>query len=129
MLECFTTFEDICERNGRFIAEADVQPLKDAMEGALLCYNSLAADALRDNQLLYDLTPKAHLATHLAWDFAPQANPRHVHCYCDEDMVGKMKRLTSKCHGLTAGRMGVRRYMILVGVRWWKRLSQLRGLG
>ena len=89
----------------------------------------LADECLRTRTLRYKLVPKHHMATHLAFDAAPQANPRHVQCYCDEDMVGKMKRLTAKCHGLSAGRMNVMRYVILVGVRWWRRQRVLRELG
>ena len=118
----------MCERNKRVIREADLEPSNQAMDGALLCYNALAAHALADNKILWHMTPKFHMAGHIAYDFAQIRNPRWVHNYMDEDMVGKIKRISSKCHGLTAGKMALNRYIILVGVRWWRRLSTLRGI-
>eukprot|EP00959_Pyramimonas_sp_CCMP1952_P445797 9333608-Pyramimonas_sp.AAC.1 len=68
------------------------------------------------------------MTAHMAWDFAPQANPRAVQAYLDEDFVGRTKRVASRCHGATFGHRSVLRYCILVGVRWWKELARLRGL-
>ena len=70
------------------------------------------------------------MLTHMANDMAGGCfvNPRRVTCYADEDMVGRMKRIIRTCHGATAGRMCMHRYAILVGVRWWTRLQELRGL-
>ena len=81
------------------------------------------------NRKMWHTIPKNHLITHLMYDQAPQANPRRVLCYADEEMVGKMKRIMERCHGSTAGRMGMHRYIILAGVRWWLKLGQLRGIG
>ena len=91
MLICFGRLEDVCSRHGRFIPADDIDILQRGMEGALLLYNQLAAEAITQDKKLWSIVPKHHMATHLAYDFAPLANPRHVHCYSDEDMVGRMK--------------------------------------
>ena len=100
-----------------------------ATEDFLICLNALSYEALLNNQRqLYHITPKAHMVSHLSYDFSGQANPRKTQCYSDEDMVGKMKRIMSRCHGATAAAMGLLRYVILVGTRWYHLLAQLRGL-
>ena len=38
---------------------------------------------------------------HITYDNG-YVNPRRVRCYDDEDMVGKMKRVYCKCHGVAA---------------------------
>ena len=69
------------------------------------------------------------MATHMVYDIASSGvNPRRTTCYADEDMVGKVKTIVSKCHGSTAGRRSIDRYANLVGTIWWKRLAELRRL-
>ena len=63
------------------------------MERALTCYNWLAVEAHRVSRRLWKIVPKFHLLTHSAYDQAKVANPRHVHCYADEDMVGSIKKI------------------------------------
>ena len=128
LFEKWTTFEVICARTGRYFSPADLKSLQDSVEAALVAQNALHAHALANNSLHWHQLPKNHSASHMAFEFCPLANPRKIHCYPDEDMIGKMKRLMSKCHGKTAGRMGVLRYIILAGTRWWDHLARLRGL-
>ena len=97
-------------------------------EGALGCHSELAEEAAQLNSQRWKWLPKCHMATHLAYDNARQANPRSVHCYADEDMVGRVKRMLKRAHGLTFSKVAPLRYIILAGVRWWDRLAQLRGL-
>ena len=99
------------------------------MHEALLCANYLCNEAAGNGKSLWHITPKFHMAIHLAYDFAAEGvNPRRVTCYADEDMVGRMKKIVSKCHGKSAGKTCLDRYTILVGTRWWTRLAVLRGL-
>ena len=39
-----------------------------------------------------------------------------------------MKRIVLKCHGATAYREALLRYVILVGIRWWTWLEVQRGV-
>ena len=87
------------------------------MERALKLYNALAAEAVKCGRALWRLRPKLHACTHIGFDHGG-TNPRWVHCYADEDMVGRMKRLYKKCHGATAPWRALQRYMIMVGLRW-----------
>ncbi len=129
MMKAFMDFEDVCDRNGRFLAHPDRQSIARHMETALLCMNSLSCRALDRGKFMWHLIPKCHMATHLAYDFAASGvNPRRVTCYADEDMVGKVKKIVTRCHGVSAGRTCLQRYAILVGTRWWTRLAELRGV-
>ena len=55
-------------------------------------------------------------------------NPRRVHCYSDEDLVGKVKKLCTRCHGATVGVRAISRYCILLSIRWWHKLAEIRDL-
>ena len=129
MMVAVSEFEEILQRNDRWLVAADKALAADHMETALVHMNLLCNEAVEKDIFRWHLTPKSHMAAHLAYDFAADGvNPRRVTCYAEGDMVGRMKRIISKCHGKTAGRTCLDRYAILVGTRWWTRLAFLRGL-
>ena len=113
---------------GRFLTAENANRLAEYMEAALDCYVWLANEALEQGERLWRLQPQMHMLTHLAYDMAQEANPRRVHCYADEDMVGKFKKLVAACHPRTAGSKAVLRYMIMIAWRWWLRLAEARGV-
>ena len=113
---------------GRFLTAAEANRLGEHMEAALDCYNWLAKDAHERDLKLWKLQPQMHMLTHLAYDMAKEVNPRRVHCYADEDMVGRFKKLVNACHPLTAGTKSVLRYMIMISWRWWLMLADKRGV-
>lgn len=121
----FVVFDIICRSAGRFFTDEQKKHIGAYVEMALLCYNALAEEARLLRKALWKLVPKFHMFCHVAYDFAMQANPRRVHCYPDEDLVGKVKRIFSKCHGGSAGRRTLMRYVILVSMRWWLRMHAL----
>ena len=126
MLEALCLYDVICSRNTRFVVAEDVELLKDAAETALICFNALAVESVGRDELLWQMKPKAHMLTHQAFDQAEWANPRVVHCYSDEDMLGRIKKMLHRCHGATAGRRATHRYFIMFGVRLWRMLWKLR---
>jgi len=129
MMTNFAGFEEVCDRNGRWLPEGDREELAACMERALVCMNALRSAAMAEGRYFYHITPKCHMATHLAYDIAASGvNPRRTTCYADEDMVGRVKKIVNKCHGASAGRTSLQRYAVLVCTRWWTRLAELRGL-
>ena len=124
MVKSFYEMEVIFTQHNRFMPPAAVEALSDAVESGLLCYNALAIEAVALGRLLYVVKPKFHMLTHMCYDQAKEANPRTVSCYGDEDMLGKIKRLMSRAHGLTAGKRSVLRYVIMKGVRMWRWLRR-----
>eukprot|EP00959_Pyramimonas_sp_CCMP1952_P470957 9497599-Pyramimonas_sp.AAC.1 len=107
LLHSAVTFENVYRDNERIIPAADLIRAQEATEDFLACLNALATEAVIHDKWTWHITPKAHMVLHMALDFAPQANPRKTQCYSDEDMVGRMKRIISRCHGMTAAAMGL----------------------
>lgn len=127
MFDKFVGFEHVCDSHGRWLPPAARDEIASCVEAALLCMNALHAEALQAGVFRWVMFPKNHMLTHSAYDMAATGvNPRRTTCYADEDMVGRSKKIMSKCHGATAGRMCLYRYAILVGTRWWTQLATLR---
>ena len=100
LMEQFAMFETICDRNGRWLPQEDIDGVTDCIENALLCFNALAAEASDAERFMWQVLPKAHMTTHLAYDFAASGvNPRRCTCYADEDMIGRVKKLWNLAMG------------------------------
>lgn len=121
----FLAAEEIMKKEGRYLSPAAAAALAEHVERGLLCYNWLAVQTA--DKFLWKIIPKHHALVHLAFD--PHGmNPRATSCYLDEDFIGKCKKIYKAAHGATAGRTGLLRYIILAGVRWHRRLQEMRGL-
>jgi hypothetical protein len=120
MLAEFVRADEVYRRSGRHLTNAEWAAAAEAVEAGLCLNNALAVEAKTAGQRLYKLLPKHHAMTHIAYDC--KVNPRRASCYQDEDMVGRCKRIYNKCHANSAPVNGLRRYVILVGVRWWAEL-------
>ncbi len=117
MFNAFVRIDEACRGSSRFLAAAAAEQLEANMEKTLKLYNALAAEAAACDRALWRLRPKLHACTHIGFDHMG-TNPRWVHCYADEDMVGRMKKLHKQIHGATASSRALQRYMIEVGQRW-----------
>jgi len=118
----------VCRRAGRHLTQQEQRGLAAAFEDALLASNALAASSIEAGRPLWNLLPKHHALTRIAYDNGG-VNPRWVSCYPDEDMVGRMKRIYRRCHGSTAPERSLSRYVILLGVRWQSYALAIRGFG
>jgi len=119
-------YERIYNEQGRFLEPAALAESQTAMERSLACLNALCNINVARGSQYYHIVPKAHMSTHMAEDFAPQANPRKTQAYTDEDMVGRTKRIFQRCHGVNVAARGILRYIIGAGVRWHRELFKLR---
>ena len=119
-------YERIYNEQGRFLEPAALAESQTAMERSLVCLNALCNINVARGSQYYHIVPKAHMSTHMAEDFAPQANPRKTQAYTDEDMVGRTKRIFQRCHGVTVAARGILRYIVGAGVRWHRELFKLR---
>ncbi len=125
LFEALCQADTVMRQSGRHMSAEQQGELARRFEQALLLYNSLAAIALAQHRRVWKLLPKHHALTHIAYDNAG-VNPRSVHCYPDEDMVGRMKRVYVRCHGRTAPERGLQRYMLLAALRWRRQLRASR---
>ena len=74
----------------------------------------------------WHLVPKAHALQHIVMDCAG-GNPRAVHCYQDEDFIGRVKAIYVSCHGRTAPMRAVQRYCLGTSLTIAAREEFLRG--
>lgn len=118
----------VCREAGDFFSAEELATYQSCTEDFLFSYSWLASRSVRNNTLLYKMVPKAHMADHLAWDFAPQRNPRRAQCYADEDLVGRIKRLSVKCSGRTVATSSLAHYTASVCKRWWRFIAEARGI-
>lgn len=109
---------------GKFLTTAQRQGLTQHFEGALLAYSWLSSWAAGAGFNLYPEKPKMHALLHIAMDFG--VNPRRTVCMLDEDMVGRAKRIYDACHGGSAPKRSLQRYMIIIGLRWTAALRRFR---
>ena len=108
---------------GRFLSQGQAEAAAKHCEKAL---EALAALCAAHPNGPWHVVPKAHSLTHMAYDNA-LCNPRASHCYQDEDFVGRMKRIYSRCHGVTAPMRATQRYAIHTALRLSARLQLLLG--
>ncbi len=116
--------DHVMRRGRRHLRPAEHDQLQRRVESALQCYGWLSGRARTMGIPLWRLIPKHHAMTHIGFD-TKGVNPRHVQCYMDEDMVGKMKRLYIKCHAQSAPRRSLERYVLGQAARWLRALQQL----
>ncbi len=116
--------DELMRRAGRHLTPRDRAELARRTEAALACYAWLNHRASARGMPLWKVLPKHHAWTHVAYDNMG-TNPRSVHCYSDEDVVGKMKRLYNACHATTAPRRSMQRYALLQSLRWLQALRKI----
>ncbi len=66
----------LCRKAKMFFTDAELDEFQKLTEIALSTYNWLAVNAYQNGKKLYFVPPKAHMFDHIAWDQAPQINPR-----------------------------------------------------
>jgi hypothetical protein len=124
MMREFVAADEVMRRAGKFLTLDQRAKLIDHFESALVSYNWLSSWAESENLVLYPVKPKCHALLHIGLDFG--MNPRQAVCMLDEDMVGRCKRLYNGCHGSSAPKRSLERYLIIVGLRWIAALRNFR---
>ena len=85
----------------------------------LKSYKQLALLALSTGALRWKVRPKCHYLDHSLRDMRKYRwNPRFFACWCDEDYMGRITRLASRCHRSTVTSTALLRYFILLAHRW-----------
>ncbi len=117
LFDSFARTDALLRGFGRHMQVHEQELVAALYENGLLAHNALAAQSFREGTQLWKIMPKRHALTHVAYD-NKGVNPRAVHCYLDEDMVGRMKRLYQRCHGATAAQRSMERYVLSLVLRW-----------
>lgn len=88
----------------------------------LMTYGWLAAEATRDIKALWKVRPKHHYVDEMIERIREtHMNPRHQHCFMEEDFAGKLSKLAKKCHRGTVCVRSIERYLLYLTVRWGDR--------
>ncbi len=92
----------------------------------LVVYKYLAISAYQSRQRLWKIRPKNHYIMHTCLEMKETLlNPFCWTCFMDEDFMGKVKRLSQKCHRRTVSLRTIQRYRLLVAVRWHRRAKKM----
>ena len=114
----------LMRRAGKRLSPKEEAALARRTEAALLCYRWLHLGAKADQVALWKIIPKHHAWTHIAYDCCG-TNPRAAHCYGDEDMIGRAKRIYLKCSAQTAPTRAMQRYAMLQCLRWVRLFAEV----
>eukprot|EP00969_Alexandrium_andersonii_P297494 13148242-Alexandrium_andersonii.AAC.1 len=75
----------------------------------------------------YKLVPKHHYWDHILEDLASGENPRWLHCFQDEDFMGKVTKVCGHCHRASCVGRSLQRYRLHMFRRWDQRLRAQTG--
>ena len=97
-----------------------VWPHNRSSEFGLFCCSNLgmANQALADEVMRWPLRPKQHQFEHLVFDFGLWGNPRHFSCMLDEDLIGRLKKITLHTHPKTMSVRALEHYSICAASVW-----------
>ena len=118
----------VCSEGRQWLSDAEARALTLAREASLLCYSALAGEASNTQppKAMYPLKPKHH-----AWDHALRAaietkrNPAWHWTFCDEDFIGRVKRIAARTHPNTMAMRTLQRYLC----RLFSEISHASGQG
>ena len=111
----------VCRRNGRHLPDAEKDLLCDGFNVFVECHNALSLNAQVAGERMWHTVPKYHYLLHIIKDFG--VNPRAVHNYLDESMIGRIKIIASACHADTMSLRVIERYMCWTAFRWAEMLE------
>jgi len=113
---CAVGFDVVCRGHGRHLPADALARAQACGEGFLTAYNASALYCIQKGWALFRVVPKNHMCTHLL-NMAEAANPRVVHNYADESMIGSLKKIAASCHPDAISHRVVDRYRLLMLVK------------
>ena len=86
----------------------------------LASYHQLAVLNFDRRRLNYKVRPKCHYFCHqiLGQIEGSALNPRHVHCFADEDFMGRVAKLAKRTPGLNTSMRTTQRWLLYLAQRW-----------
>lgn len=104
---------DHVEQAGRYLSQHEATQIHALGLLFLRTYKRLGGAAIRAGKLRWPIRPKFHAFQHLNIDMLNERyNCRFYHSFCDESMVGVMKRLARTCNVFTLERSTLRKYLL-----------------
>ena len=78
-------------------------------------------DSAAKGLFLYNIKCKFHYLDHILYDLPYTPNPAKTACIIDEDFIGCMKNLASRCHEKTVSERFLMRQLLHLAVRFERR--------
>ena len=93
-----------------------------ALQVFLLAYQKLANIYLQRRESLFKVRPKAHYLGHLGRTMErTRLNPRKMSCFADEDIVGRIAKMTRSTNRRNCSKRSLQRCLLFLGTRWRQR--------
>lgn len=117
---CAWTWDTALRRLSRgqvFLSAPEAADISLQLDTALLSYAWLSRWALCNRYRFFRIRPKMHMLAHLASDLRPGTRTEIFNAMCfstfgDEDFVGKVSRLSRRCHPFQAAERTLQRYLL-----------------
>ena len=124
-MHAMAKFLRVLDHAGAILTEAEVFSARRAGRLYLQTYQWLAVHTEERGESLWPLRPKMHYLDHVIEHQLPtRINPKICQCDDDETFMNTMKRIGSKCHGLSVMRRQVQRYVLALSIRLHTRKQQ-----
>jgi hypothetical protein len=120
MIWALADFFHCLDHGSRWLTYEEQQRALQSGRLYLQTYQHLASDYLRRRIPNYKIRPKAHYFDHqiLTQIEASGLNPRHVHCFGDEDFMGCVTKIAKRTSSQTTSLRTLQRWLLFVGQRW-----------
>ncbi len=107
----FSETFSILQGQDHWISDTAAEHLMCTRAAALQGYNTLACVAVEREINRFPMKPKIHLFDHCMRDTCKyRENPTFCWCFSDEDFIGKIKRVASRCHPFRMGMRALQRW-------------------
>ena len=110
----YTDYHYVLDHEERLWSDSGRERAFHAAQLFLSCYQALAAHSSEDDSYLWKLRPKFHYFDHdRRRRRNARFNPRYFTNFGEESMMGVIKAIGKKCHGTSASRRILQRYLLL----------------
>ena len=106
-------FYEVLEQGDFFLSESALRELAEIGPNLVILYNALSTEAAALGVRSWKFSPKFHLWVHLCEDQARILNPKHFWCYGDEDLVGKVIKISQSVHTNNVADAAIYKWLLL----------------
>lgn len=101
------------EQSPRYLSVGQAERIYKAGVVCLKAYSALRGIAQAAKRRAWVIRPKFHRMHHLCLDLRRELyNPRFYHCYADEDFVGRIVRISRRCHKRCVSRRALQMWQL-----------------
>jgi hypothetical protein len=114
----------MCDRLQAVLSESDTSRLVYLGRLHTLSFFSMYHMAGEDS---FTIRPKHHYWEEMLLQTSTlRLNPKHLSCWGEESLLGRIKRIAQRCHGATMLSTSMKRYALMLSRRWDRRRETRR---